>query len=205
MLSAHLRHGLRLDRTDLDAYLKQIEGGGAARPSASRRARWTSFTSRRRGRAPSSGTRRAGRLFQTLIGYMRRRQQERGLRRGQHAADPRPRAVGNLRPLADLSRAHVRHDDGGRSRLRAEADELPGPRADLQERAEVLSRSARKNRRVRHRPSLRAVRRAARRDARARLHAGRRAHLLHRRPDPWTESNGDQRHDPKDLQGFRLR
>ena len=39
------------------------------------------------------------------------------------------------------------------------------------------------DRRIRHRASLRALGRAARHDARARLHAGRRAYFLHRRPD----------------------
>ena len=64
-----------------------------------------------------------------------------------------------------------------------QADELPGPRADLQAWAEELSRSAVAHRRVRQGASLRAVRRAARAVARAALHAGRRAYLLHRGPD----------------------
>ena len=82
-----------------------------------------------------------------------------------------------------------------RPRLRAEADELPRPCPDLQARPEILPRSAGQACRIRRRASLRAVRRAARADARARLHAGRCAHLLHRgaarggmpedqRPDP---------------------
>ncbi len=64
------------------------------------------------------------------------------LPRGQDAAAARPRAVGDVRPLGDLSREHVRHRDGGRARLRAEADELPRPRADLQARPEILPRPA---------------------------------------------------------------
>ncbi len=124
--------------------------------------------------------------------------------RGQHAAGARPRAVGDLGPLADLSREHVHHQDRGRARLRAEADELPRPYPDLQERLEVLPRSADEDRRIRHRPSLRAVRRDARHHARARLHAGRRAYLLHRRPDHGRGAEG-QRPDHVDLRRFRLR
>ena len=143
-------------------------------------------------------------LFQTLITYMRRAPEGRGLYGGEHAAGARPRLVGDLRPLADLSREHVPHQDRGRARFRAEADELPRPCADLQERAEVLSRPAGEDRRVRHRASLRAVGRAARHDARARLHAGRRAYLLHRRPDHG-RGDEDQRPHPVDLRGLRLR
>ena len=47
-----------------------------------------------------------------------------------------------------------------------------------------LPRPAAALRRVRRLPSQRAVRRAARDHARARLHPGRRPHLLHRGPDP---------------------
>ena len=67
--------------------------------------------------------------------------------------------------------------------LRDQADELPGPRADLQPRPAQLPRPADPLRRVRRLPSQRAVRRAARHHARARLHPGRRPHLLHRGPD----------------------
>ena len=94
------------------------------------------------------------------------------LYRGQHAPGARPRPVGDLGPLADLSRKHVRHPDRGRTGLRPEAHELPGPCADLQERAEVLSRPAHEDRRIRHRASLRALGRAAWGDARARFHPG---------------------------------
>ena len=52
--------------------------------------------------------------------------------------------------------------------------------------------------RVRRRAPLRAVGRAARADARARLHAGRRAHLLHRGADGRRVPE-DQRPDPLDL------
>ena len=78
---------------------------------------------------------------------------------------------------------HVRLRDGGGRRAGAEADELPGPRADLQVRPEELSRSAAAHGRVRRVPPLRAVGLAARPDARARVHAGRCAHLLPRGSD----------------------
>ena len=74
--------------------------------------------------------------------------------------------------------------DVGEPRLRDQADELPGPRPDLQPGHAQLPRPAAALRRVRRVPPQRAVRRAARPDARARLHAGRRPHLLHRGADP---------------------
>ena len=100
--------------------------------------------------------------------------------------------------------AFMTRGQGASSGLRAEADELPGPRADLQARAEELSRPADAARRVRRGAPLRAVGRAARPDARARLHAGRRAHLLHRGADGGRVPR-DQRPDPVDLRGLRLR
>jgi threonyl-tRNA synthetase len=109
-------------------------------------ARWTSSTSRRRGRASSSGTPRAGRMFQTLVAYMRRRLAAR-LRRGQRPAAPRQVAVGDLGSLGLVPGEHVRGPVGrrrgrGQALVRHQADELPGPRADLQARPEELPRSA---------------------------------------------------------------
>ena len=123
-------------------------------------------------------------MFQNLVSYMRRRLDDR-LSGSQRAAGARQVAVGDLRPLGLVSRQHVQGDGRRRRyrrrpRLRAEADELPGPCPDLQARPEVLPRSADKACGIRQCPSLRAVGRAARADARARLHAGRRAYLLHR-------------------------
>ena len=86
-------------------------------------------------------------------------------------------------PLAELPREHV-HDGVGEARVRAEADELPGPRADLQVAPAQLQGAADPLRRVRPVPSQRAERRAARDHADPRLHAGRRPRLLHRGPDP---------------------
>ena len=91
-----------------------------------------------------------------------------------------------------------------RARLRHQADELPGPHPDLQARAALVSRIAAAHGRVRRGAPLRAVRRAARADARARLHAGRRACVLHRRADGRRVPE-DQRSDPVDLRRLRLR
>ena len=131
------------------------------------------------------------------------------LSRGERAADARQVAVGDLRPLGLVPREHVhgavrRRRDRGRARLRHQADELPGPHPDLQARPALVSRTAAAHGRVRHGASLRAVRRAARADARARLHAGRRACVLHRGADGRRVPE-DQRPDPVDLRRLRLR
>ena len=103
--------------------------------------------------------------FQQLIAYMRRRLAD-DYQEVQGAAAARQVAVGDLRPLGLVLRQHVRGEIGDRlqqpegrggraARVRAEADELPGPRADLQARPEELSRSADAARRVRLRAPLR--------------------------------------------------
>ncbi len=104
---------------------------------------------------------------------------------GQDAAAGRPRAVGSLRPLGKIPPEHVRRDGrrGAGHHPGAEADELPLPCADLQPGPALLPRTAAAHGGVRLLPSLRALGRAARHHARARLHAGRRAYLLHRGPD----------------------
>ena len=73
--------------------------------------------------------------------------------------------------------------DPAQAHLRAEADELPVPCPDLQPGPAQLPRAAAAHGRVRLVPPLRAVGRAARHPAGARLHAGRCPHLLHRGPD----------------------
>ena len=105
-----------------------------------------------------------------------------GYQRSALPADPRRVPVEEVRPLGQLQGQHVLHRVG-EAHLRGEADELPGPRAGLQPGPAQLPRPADPLRRVRRLPPQRAVRRAARHPARARLHPGRRPHLLHRRPD----------------------
>ena len=104
------------------------------------------------------------------------------LRRGALPADPGRRAVEALRPLGQLPGQHVLHRVR-EADLRGEADELPRPRAGVQPGPAQLPRPADPLRRVRRLPPQRAVGRAARHPARARLHPGRRPHLLHRGPD----------------------
>ena len=70
--------------------------------------------------------------------------------------------------------------DPAQAHLRAEADELPVPRADLQPGPAQLPRAAAAHGRDGLVPPLRAVGRAARHPARAQLHAGRCPHLLQR-------------------------
>ena len=89
------------------------------------------------------------------------------------------RPLEDFRPRQFLQGKHVRRGGSGKSRLPAEAHELPGPHPDLQDQAAQLPRSAGAPGGTRHRLSLRAQRRAPRLAARSRLHPGRRAHLLH--------------------------
>ena len=70
------------------------------------------------------------------------------LSRGEVPADPRPLAVGEVRPLGEFQGEHV-HDRVGEARLRDQADELSGPCADLQRRPPQLPRAAASLRRVR--------------------------------------------------------
>ena len=86
------------------------------------------------------------------------------------------------------AREHVHPDGTGRRQLSHEADELSVPRPDLQGLAEVVSRSAGAPGRAGHGLSLRALGRDAWPAARARLHPGRRPHLLHARSRSRTRS-----------------
>ena len=124
-------------------------------------------------------------LYRTIEAYMRGRLEAGRLRRGQDAAADRPRAVGGVGPLGEVPRAHVHvaREPRTSASARGQADELPRPRADLPPGHQELSRPAAAHGRVRLLPPLRAVGRAARPDAGARLHPGRRPHLLHRGPD----------------------
>ena len=58
-----------------------------------------------------------------------------GLCRGQLSRHDGAHAVGAVGPLGEVRREHVRHRDAGRAHLLLQADELPGPCADLQARA----------------------------------------------------------------------
>ena len=106
-----------------------------------------------------------------------------GLCRGQDAPAARPVLVGALGPLGEVPRRHVHLRDGRGRGSGRQADELPGPRADLQPRPEILPRAADPHGRVRRPAPQRELRLAARRDAGARPVPGRRPHLLHRGAD----------------------
>ena len=190
---------------ELDAYLKQIEeaekrdhrkarprNGSVSFPGGS--ARLGVLAPQRLDAVPD-----AGKLYPPPPDGRR-------LCRGQRAAAHRFLALGRLRPYGDVPRRHVpgAAARGGRAHLRGQADELPRPHPDFQERPQILSRSAVQDLRIRQGAPLRAVGRAARADARARLHPGRRAHFHHRRADRRGSHQG-QRPDLVDLRGFRLR
>ncbi len=194
---AHLRHRLR-------------QAGGARRSTSSRwrkprsatiassAARWTCSISRRKAPARCSGIPRLDHLPGDRRLHAPAPQGR--LSRGQRAAASRQVAVGDLGPLGLVPREHVHGDFGGRSDrrragVRDQADELPGPHPDFQARAAVLSRTAAADGRIRHGAPLRAVRRAARPAARARVHAGRRPRVLHRGADGRGVPQ-DQRPDP---------
>ena len=142
-------------------------------------------------------------LWRTVETYMRNRLEAVRLRRGQDAAAARSRAVGEVGPLGKLPAQHVHRRIRG-SHPRGQADELPGARAHLSAGHQVVPRPAAAHGRVRRLPSQRALGCAARPDARACVHAGRRAHLLHRRPDQRRDGRV-LRPAHERLQGLRLR
>ena len=180
---AHLRHRVRqagrarrlsqADRGSREARPSQARPRDGSVPFPGRSARLGVLASERLDAVPD-----AGELHPPPPGRRR-------LRRGQRAAAHRFIALGRVRPHGDVPRRHVpgAAARGGRAHLRDQADELPRPHPDLQERAEILPRPAVQDRRVRQGASLRAVRRTARPDARARVHPGRRARLHHRGAD----------------------
>ena len=139
-------------------------------------------------------------LFQTLESYIRRRQAETG-----YAEVNAPQLIdsslwvasGHMATFRDVMFLVHPPEEDDRT-YRHQADELPRPHPDIQERPEIVSRSAVQDRRVRQGAPLRAVGRAARADARARLHPGRRAHFRHRAADRAGGARG-QRSDPVDL------
>ena len=99
------------------------------------------------------------------------------------------RALAPLRPLRQLPREHVLHRVG-RPPVRDPADELPRRLPRLRRRAPLLPRAAAADRRVRPGQPRRARGRPPRPAAGARLHPGRRPHLLHAGAD---RRRGDRR------------
>ena len=101
---------------------------------------------------------------------------------GAHADHLQRRRVEEVGPLGGLPREHVLHR-GGERRVRAQADELPGPHLHLRRPAAQLPRPADAPLRAGSGAPPRALRHAARADPRAPHHPGRRPHLLHPRSD----------------------
>ena len=172
------------DRKELDAYLHQLEE--AERRDHRRIGKEMGLFHIQEEAAGSVFWHPKGwRLYRTLEDLHSPPPRRRRLPGGPHAAARGPQASGSKRPLGEVPRAHVHRHRRGRvregPRARAEADELPLPRADLQPGSPLLPRAAAPHGGVRLLPPLRALRRAARHHARPRLHPGRRAHLLHRR------------------------
>ena len=201
---AHLRHGV-LDAAGARRLSEAARGGAQARPPRPRQA--VAVVPYQRRRRPGAGAldaegrrdpRRAGELDPRRAAPAR-------LPERLHAAHRQPRHVPHQRALpvlpgiavsADrrardartalegglLLRDALQPDGEGRGgRLPAQADELPAPHPDLPGGPAQLPRPARAAGGVRHGVPLRAVRRAQRDDPRPRLHAGRRAPVLHAR------------------------
>ena len=172
---------------DLKAYLHRIE---EAEKRDHRRLgrRWASSISRKTPPAWCYWHPKGWTLWRTLENYLRRKLEAGGYVEVKTPQLNDRQAVGEVGPLGEFSREHVsqRKRGGpegvrrrpGAAHVRAEADELPVPRPDLQSRPAQLPRAAAAHGRDGFVPPLRAVGRAARHPARARLHAGRRPHLL---------------------------
>ena len=196
-------------KDELDAYLKQLEE--AERRDHRKLAREMDlFHFQEEGPGSIFWHPKGWTLFQTLVAYMRRRL----------AADYEevnaPQVLdkhlweisghwGWYRESMFMCRPAGEDAEDEDERIYcAQADELPGPCADLQERPALAIANCRCASPNSASSSLRALGRAARRDAGARLHPGRRAYLLHRgaarRGMPQ-----DQRVDPLGLRPFRLR
>ena len=122
---------------------------------------------------------KGGLIRKEMEDWMRDEYLRRGYSLVLHAARGAHRSVEDLRPRRLLRAEHVHADGTGRCGISHEADELSVPHPHLSRLAEVVSRSAGAAGRTGHGLSLRALGRDARPAARARLHPGRRAHLLH--------------------------
>ena len=175
--AAHLRHGVGDGRA-----ARGLRGAGgrgqAARPPRARQGARPVLdpAGRRRGAgllAPE-GRVRAQPRRELLEG----RAHGARLRAAGDAAHGQRRPVEDVGPLRLLQGRHVRPDGGGGRRLPAQADELPLPRPHLQGQAALVPRPAEAVGRDGDRLPVRALGDAAGALPRARLHAGRRAHLL---------------------------
>ena len=128
--AARLRHRLGRARKSSTSISSGSRKPSAATTAGSGASSTCSICGRRRS-AASSGTPRAGRCSASSRDYMRRPARRRRLSRGQGPAAARPQPVGSHRPLGEFPREHVHRRKPRRAGARGQADELPGPRADL--------------------------------------------------------------------------
>ena len=192
--AARLRHRLAVEgRAPCPPDLPR--GGRAARPPpAGRRARPVLVPRADRIRArglPPQGRRRPARHG----GLLAARARGGRLRVRQQPAHHQGRPVRAVRAPRLVRRRHVPPDAAGRRggrrrrgaqagrRLLPQADELPDAQPHLRRQGTLVPRAAAAAVRVRHRVPLREVGRRPGADPGARLHAGRRAHLLHQGAD----------------------
>ena len=156
-------------------------GGGAARPPAlGRELGLFHFQEEAAGSAfwhPKGWV-----LYRTIESYLRRRLARAGY---QEVRTPQliDRALWETSGHWENFGEHMFTLESEHKTLALKPMNCPGHVPDLQSAPAQLSRPAAAPRRVRLLPSQRAVRRAARPDAGARLHPGRRPHLLHARAD----------------------
>ena len=125
---------------------------------------------------------------------------------GHHAPYRQQGAVRHVGPLRQIRQGFVPadpHPRRGRG-VPAQTDELSPPLRDLQGQTPLVQGSADPSGGVRHGLPLRADGRAARPDARARLHAGRRPHVRAPRPAARRVREGD-RHHPLHLPHAEIR
>ena len=138
---------------------------------------------------------KGGIIRRVMEDYSRRRHEESGYEFVNTPHITKAALFETVRPPRLVRRGHV-PADGARRRVRRrrpaapraaellpEADELPDAQPDLPGAGAVLPRAAAAAVRVRHGLPVREVRRRARADPGARLHPGRRAHLLHQGAD----------------------
>ena len=174
----------------LKAYLTMTGGGRAARPPPARAARWTSSTCRRRRRARCSGTPTGWTMYVALQDYMRR-QPARG---GDTSRSTPPRSstrspLGGVRPLGQVSASTCSSSRSRRStparRRSTRLKPMNCPchvqvfNQGLKSYRDLPLRMAEFGACTRYEPSgaLHGLMRCAR------LHPGRRPHLLHRGAD----------------------
>ena len=201
--AAHLRHRLG-DRAGACRSTSSSSRRPRSATTASSAARWTCSTSRRRGRASVFWHPKGWTLFQSLINYMRRRQNAAGYREvnGPQILDKAMwETSGHWETFRENMFTTVTED---KREFAIKPMNCPGHVQIFKHGLRSYRELPYPHRRVRHRAPLRAVGRAARPDARARLHAGRCAHLLHRGADGRRVPE-DQRPHLVDLSRLRLR